>query len=278
MQQWQALGPEAVPMLARALGQGTSPVLRWYRNFRSRMPISLQRHLPRSADTVGIRRSAPLVLAALNCDISAAAKALGRALDDEDSHVRVNASICLKESMPKLGTDKARVVPYLVQAMQDPNNLVRENITQCLGNCPEQSRIVGPALVRGFDDPVQLNRYLAIISLKRMNLDEAAQGGAEPMLVRCLTNSDLEVSLNAAVMLSQLKYDPAREVPAFTELLADQRPGRPRVAAMALGRYGPLASPAIPALQHAFETGDPRLRVAASNALAQIDPQAAAKP
>src|SRR5580704_13870879 len=57
MQQWQALGPEAVPMLARALGQGTSPVLRWYRNFRSRMPISLQRHLPRSADTVGIRRS-----------------------------------------------------------------------------------------------------------------------------------------------------------------------------------------------------------------------------
>ena len=276
MQQWRALGPEAVPILARALGQGTSPLWKWYQRNWFKFPAALKKRLKFPQDQAGIRRNAPLVLSGLNCDISAAAPALGRALHDEDQDVRVNAAVCLKDLLPKLGPNKTGIVPELMEAMQDTNQLVRENVTQCLGNCPEQSRIVAPVLVRAFDDPVQFNRYLAVQSLKRMNLAEACKGGVGPMLVRSLQNDDLIVCLNAANMLSDMKCDPAKEVPVFTGMLSDYRPVRQHLAAVALGKYGPQASSAIPVLRHALETGEPRVRAAASNALDEIDPQTAA--
>jgi HEAT repeat protein len=277
MQQWRALGPEAIPILARALGHGTSPLGRWYQRNWYQLPMAMRNRLEKPWNLLAIRQNTLLVLAGLNCDITAAAPALGDALKDENQDLRVRAATLLKEKWPDLGLQKAGIVPELVQALQDTNQFVREKVTQCLGNCQEQSRMVAPALVRAFDDPVQFNRYLAVQSLKRMNLVEAGNGGVEPLLVRSLQNGDLNVCLNAATMLGDMKWDPAREISAFTEMLGDYRAVRQRLAAVALGKYGPQASSAVPALQHAFETGEPRVREAASNALVEIDPQTAAK-
>jgi HEAT repeat protein len=277
MQQWRALGAEAVPILARALERGTSPLGKWYQSAWYKFPVALKKRVARPVDPIFIHRNASLVLAGLNCDISAAAPALGRALHDDDESVRVNAAICLKELLPRLGPNKSSIVPDLVQAMQDTNHVVRENVTICLGNCPEQSRIVAPSLARGFDDSVQMNRYLAVQSLKRMNLEQVDKGDLGPMLIHSLQNNDFIVCLNAANILGDMKWDPALEVPAFTEMLGDYRSARQRIAAVALGKYGPQASSAIPALQRAFETGEPRVRTAASDALVEINPRPAAR-
>jgi HEAT repeat protein len=277
MQQWRALGAEAVPMLARALGTGTSPIERWYFNHWFKLPEAVKKRLAVPRITVTIRRNASAVLGGLTCDISKAAPALGRALHDEDEYVRVDAAICLNSALPKLGQDKSRILPDLLQAMQDTNHLVRENATQCLRNYEEQSRTVGPVLEKALGDPEEHNRYIAVQALKRLDQEEAGKGGAESILIRSLTNDDLIVCVNAALVLSEMKWNPGREVLEITKMLNDDRPGKQRMVAMALGKYGPEASSAIPALKHAFETGEPRVREAASNALVEIEPRAAAR-
>lgn len=277
LQEWQSLGPEAVPMLVRALGKGTSPLRKWYQASWYKLPRPVKMRLGMPQDPVPIRRNALFVLDRLTCDISPAAPALARALHDDDQDVRNNAALCLKDLLPKMGAGKARLVPALVDAMQDTNHLVRENVTQCLGSCPEQSAVIAPALVRAFDDSVQFNRYLAVQSLKRMDLEQADKRSLEPMLLRSLGNGDLVVCLNAAAILSREKWDPPKEVAAFTEMLNDYLPAKQHLAAVALGKYGPQAVPAVPALRRAFETGEPRVRDAARNSIVEIDPQAAAK-
>ncbi len=277
MRQWRALGLEAVPILSDALEYGTSPLEKWKETNWYKLPAGVRKQLEKPWEQIGIRRNALLVLAGLNCDISAAAPVLGGALHDQDQQVRVKAAICLKDLTPILGPQKAAILPDLVAATQDTNQIVRENVIKCLGNFQEQSRIAGPALVRAFDDPVQFNRFLALQSLKRIDLQKASKGGMEPPLIHSLQNDDLSVCLYAATILGDMKWDPAREVPAFTEMLGDYRPVRQRLAALALGKYGPQAASAVPALKHAYETGEPRVRDAASNALVKIDLETAAK-
>jgi HEAT repeat protein len=277
MQQWRALGPEAVPILAQALGTGASPIERWYFNHWFSLPRAVRKRLGVPRTTVTIRRNAPAVLDGLTCDISGAAPALGRALRDEESDVRVAVAVCLKNSMPRLGQGRLGLLPGLLQAMQDTNHLVRENATRCLGYYPQQSAIVCPVLEKAFGDNTQYNRYLAVQSLKRLNLEQAGRGDAEPALIRGLTNDDLIVCVNAALVLSDIKRDPKREVPEITKMLNDDPPAKQRMAAIALGKYGPQAYSAVPALQHAFETGEPGVRAAASNALVEIDPQKVAR-
>jgi HEAT repeat protein len=68
--------------------------------------------------------------------------------------------------------------------------------------------------------------------------------------------------------------DPAA-VPVPMELLHDEHPYVRRLAVEALGRMGPIAEPALPALIEASK--DPVLRPAALKALKAIDPGRAAE-
>jgi hypothetical protein len=268
--QWPTLGPEAVPILARALGVGTGPASGAYRRLWFRFPLWLKRRLAMPRNPVAIRRNAPVVLAALPGDIGAAVPALGRALHDEDDDVRINTAICLKERLTGLGPAKERVLPDLFQAMEDTNNLVRENVTQCLGCYPEDARTVAPVLAQALDDPVPLNRYLAAVLLRRMDSGEAAKGGTARVLLHCLWNSDLSVRITAAAKLAEMKSDPGNEVPELARMLNDSRPAIQRAAARALGNYGRDAASAVPMLRRAMANGEPQVRDAASNALAKI--------
>jgi non-SMC mitotic condensation complex subunit 1 len=275
IEQWRSLGPQAVPLLVRALRTGDSPEERWYRDHWYNLPTSLKKHLAFPQDPASIRINAALVLGCLTVDISDAAPALGRALRDEKPDVRVNASLVLKGLVPKLApAAKAQLVPDLLAALKDQNYLVRQNMIQCLGECPEESRLITPELARACDDTVQVNSYLATRSLKKMDPVEAAKGDAPTALMHCLVSSDTQVCMIAAEMLSTMKCDPRREVAAFTEMLGDYRPARQRIGAVALGKYGAEAVSAVPALQRALEMGEPRVRAAASNSLQQIQPPA----
>ncbi len=269
--QWRELGPDAVPILIQALGKGDSRGERWYRDHWYSLPKFLKKHLAWPQDPVNIRLNAALVLGCLTVDISDAAPALVRALHDQNGGVRVDASLVLKSLMPKLTpAAKAQLVPDLLAGLQDSDYNVRGNIIQCLGVCPGESRVITPALAKACDDNVQINRYLAALALKKMDPAEAAKGDAAPALMHCLGSNDSQVCMAAAEMLSKMKCDPRREVAVFTEMLEDYRPARQRIGAVALGKYGAEAAPAVPALQHTSETGEPRVRQAASNALEEI--------
>lgn len=275
IEQWRSLGPQAVPILCRALGQGTSPLRKKYQALWYKLPRWIKRRVSMPQDYFLIHRNALVVLAALRCDVNPAAPALARALYDDDSDVRIKSSAFLNKLFPGLGAERMRLVPDLVAALHDVQPEVRANAIQYLALCPEQSDVIAPAFVRAFDDPLPFNRAGAISSFKRMDL-RAAAPKIEPLLLGCLTNADLEVRVTATVTLSDLKYNPAREVPVFAAMLNDKLPGTQCMGAVALGKYGPQAASAAPALRHAFETGEPRVRHAASNALVQIDPSTAA--
>jgi HEAT repeat protein len=271
VEQWRGLGPAAVPILIEALGKGENPADRLYRNHWYSLPIFFRKQVAFPQDPVAIRANAALALGCLAVDISPAAPALGRALQDEKRDVRVNASLTLKGLTPRLSpAAKAELVPELLMAMDNTNFNGHENVIHCLGDCPEESRVITPALAKACDAPLQMDRYFAVMALKKMDLAEAAKGDAAPALMHCLGSSDFVVCMNAAQMLSAMKCDPKREVAAFTEMLGDRLPARQRTAAVALGKYGAAASSAVPALQHALETGEPRVRQAASNALILI--------
>jgi non-SMC mitotic condensation complex subunit 1 len=271
IEQWRGLGPTAVPILIEALGKGDNQAERWYRDHWYSFPKWLKKRTAFPQDPVNIRMNAALVLGCLTVDISNAAPALARALHDQNAGVRVNASLVLKSLAPKLTpAAKAQLVPDLLAGLQDIDYNVRGNIIQCLGDCPEESRIIAPALAKACDDMVQINRYLAAMLLRKMDPAEAAKGDAAPALMHCLGSSDLQVCMAAAELLSKMKCDPRREVAAFTEMLGDYRPPRQRIGAVALEKYGAQAASAVPALQHTLETGEPRVREAASNALEVI--------
>lgn len=272
IEQWRGLGPDAVPILIEALGRGDSKAERWYRDHWYSLPRWAKKRLGSPRNPGSIRMNAALVLGCLTVDISSAAPALGRALQDDNSYAQANAALTLKGLMPKLGPSaKAQLVPNLLAGLQDTDYSVRGNIIQCLGDCPEESRIITPALAKACEDAVQINRYVAMLSLKKMDPVEAAKGDAAPALMHILGSSDLQVCMAAADLLSRMKCDPRREVAAFTEMLGDYRPPRQRIGAVALGKYGAQAASAVPSLQRALETGEPQVRQAASNALEEIE-------
>ena len=81
----------------------------------------------------------------------------------------------------------------------------------------------------------------------------------------------------AVRLLPDRKGDAARIVPALIAALKDPEGDVRRSAAVGLGTFGEQAKEAIPALQALESDRDPRLRISARQAVARIDPSAAAK-
>jgi HEAT repeat protein len=95
-----------------------------------------------------------------------------------------------------------------------------------------------------------------------------------PVLVNSLQDPDANVRSFAAMSLGLFAREPATVVPALTRLLADQFARGE--AAYALGKFGPKAQSAVPALLEGLKKerqGVGEIR----NALKAIDPAAAAK-
>jgi HEAT repeat protein len=121
-----------------------------------------------------------------------------------------------------------------------------------------------------------------------------------PALTEACSHTNKEVRVLAALVLSKLKrgrIDVTFEIhpnsaytkPVFswgftgdailgiTNGLYDAKPGVRRASAEALGAYAFGAKKAVPTLLEAAKDSDEAVRVAVTNALKQIDPEAAAK-
>jgi HEAT repeat protein len=100
---------------------------------------------------------------------------------------------------------------------------------------------------------------------------------AVPALLAHLKGTNNSIAESVSLSLSELRLEPALVVPALTDRVLEDT-GRVRVlAAIALGRFGQDARPAVPALLGVLKVADPTLREFVTNALCKIDPQALKK-
>lgn len=215
------------------------------------------------------------------------------------------ASRYASDALVRLGTNS---LPQLLQAIDDPQTsaLSRSELTRLLGQIGQAhhstANDVVPALIRRLQDPdARTGREAAlalghcalrpdvavpalVASLKNSQIREAAASAlldydtasrpAVPALLEALNDS--EFGAKAAEILGLLALEPFLVVPALTQSLQSTNANLRAAAARALGNFGPLARPAIPALISILRGPEDRwTQAAAADALGELalDPE-----
>ena len=93
---------------------------------------------------------------------------------------------------------------------------------------------------------------------------------AIPILITSLRDPDPVIQGRAALALAVIRDEPSIAIPALTEVLARTNAAR-HEASIALGRYGPAATSAVPHLLECLVASDPLTRGSARNALKRIE-------
>jgi HEAT repeat protein len=104
-----------------------------------------------------------------------------------------------------------------------------------------------------------------------------AAKSAIPTLLMGLKTTNDYVRWNTALALGRIHGEPASVVPELMRLLDNSNLTTRCFDIQALGEFGTNAESAVPDLTVMLNDQDPNIRVSATNALKQIDPEAAAK-
>jgi HEAT repeat protein len=136
-----------------------------------------------------------------------------------------------------LGKD---AVPALIDLLRDPDSNVRLHAADCLGDIGPLAGAAVPHLVPFLGDTNRIVRWDATVNLGRIHMESAL---VVPILINSLnpTNAILPTTISV------------------------------------LGEFGEQAKPAVPALVQLLNSERENVRLEATNALKQIDPEAAAK-
>jgi HEAT repeat protein len=250
------------------------------------------------------RTAALRALAELGTDALGAVPALVRALGGtkaprEETYVRVGAATALG----KLGPRARAAVPSLAAALGDPQPEVRRASAEALAALDDRSDSVIRGLIASTRDTDESVRLASLNALRRLGAPEAQQAleqavpglarrladtdpegrrdaawrlaglgeSARPAadaLVRCLDDPDEWVRSFAAQALANLGPAARLAVGRLEKLLRSERTRLP--ATVALGRIGPEAEAAVPALLMVIEDPDDAARHAAAEALFRI--------
>ena len=239
------------------------------------------------------------------CDVTAQdlANALRPLLKDKEILVRVRAGEAIATLAPKETHD---AIPAIIEGIE--TNLIHAHEADVLlqGVIAEAM----PLLIKGLDhedDSVHykfvtaINRWpeLAmphlVLAIKNDNARIRAgaayamgsnayrqnrnlQANAIKSLVPALKDHDVEVRLRAATSL--LRFGSAQikdTIPVFTACLSNDVPRRRERAASSLGRIGPTAASAIPALLKMLKDTTFQVRVEAAIAIIKIEPRYASE-
>jgi HEAT repeat protein len=191
----------------------------------------------------------------------------------------ISAAEALGAVSPRSGEG---ISAFLAQLKQG-DNFVKETAIERLGRLGRNAAVAVPALAAIARDVASIHRYGAVKALSRIDPQHET---ILPALIGLLNNPrphpedfDEEVEIITTLGLMGLKALPA--VPSLVRVLEDKNPekrdggGPAERAARALGRIGPAARDAIPALIKAMKT-DHYVRISAARALVSMGP--AAKP
>lgn len=186
-----------------------------------------------------------------------------RDLQSRRDRVRAEAAHALGDaSEPE---DRARAVPALIAALDDPRPEVRTEAALSLGDL-DSERAVEP-LEQRLEDPVPAARQAAAIALGRLGA-----GAAFPALARALAEGPADLRFQAATSLAEIDPERARE--PLLAALADSDGEVVGAAALALGAIGEAAAVA-PLVALLDDWSRPQTRFDIGYALADLgDPRA----
>ena len=200
-------------------------------------------------------------------------------LKNADGNRRMSAALALKE----MGAVAKAAVPALVETLQTPSVQTRLPgnrwaVAQALWAIdPGQTSVIVPAMANELADPTAWNRHMAALVLAEMGPEARDAASA---LFSGLTDQDPHVRLYCAYALLRIGvYDEATKHQAVQILVDGLQPKRNirdrQTAARLLGKLGPTANEAVPALTEVLNgNDDAELSKLAREALSKIGPSA----
>lgn len=182
--------------------------------------------------------------------------------------------------------DKTALLPELIRSMQGDDASERNNALVSLQYYSNQKETAVPLIVNALQDPDPVVRMMAVRALDKIDPHNPANSKSVSVLVGCMTapqgGSSLAASrfpfeaTQAATILGELHREPDVSVPALIQALQSDDRYLRQSAAVALGRFGGQAKTAVPALTKALEDSDTHVRRQAAAALKLINSGAAA--
>ena len=252
----------------------------------------------RDADT-SVRKGAIKALGAIGSGAEAAVPELATALKTGDKALRIE----LIHALGKIGTTAAAAVPQLIEFVDDDSSDLRAALFAALGSIGPGAKPVVPALLKAVKDVNPETRAHAVAALAKIEADAKA---VMPILDEALADQSaavrkvaaeaagklgeaaqdavpklfalLKAEEDRAVALDSLRQIKVKSTPLLVEALSINDPSVRLFACESLGRLGPLAKDAIPALKKALNDDYDIVRRQARMALRRIEEEGEKKP
>jgi HEAT repeat protein len=271
-----AIGPdaaEAVPTLAKLLGNGHQPKL------RLEAAMALSSIGPEAASALpellnSLDKNDPVVMPGAIFAIGRLG-ALGRPAEKKlrdlvargDPFTRVIGTWAICKINPDNQKLIADSLPVLVTALIDKEPRTRAAATKSIVDLKPRPALLMPAIDKIMDAvrPDSMNNIVEAVA--------DAGVPAVPILVKAL--SDESQRPKVAAILGRLGPEAKEAAPALANILEkDKSPAARREALIALGSIGPFAAEQSPAIAKVLKDNDVQLRAAACYALGKIGPLA----
>jgi HEAT repeat protein len=193
-----------------------------------------------------------------------AAQAIGERLEnDSDPQIRKAAAGILE----KIGPDAKAAVPSLIVGLKDTGHDVSWWCASALGKIGPAAKDAVPGLITLMKSNSSSEAYTAAIALGRIG---PGAKEAVPELLRVVEKNPHHIRAQAAEALWHIEKN-KDAIPALNRMVLHTTGNDMGAAAEALGRIGPDAKLAVPALEHALRHQGSLVAVKAALALWQIE-------
>jgi hypothetical protein len=285
LQAFRAMGTNAAPMLLKAISARDSFWMKSYSTLCRLLPVSVRRRTRRISAQDG-QNAAQLVIIN-DPNMRAILPDLVQLLStSKDNRGRIYIVGCVCSLM----TDKdTYCLPMLTDCLKDTNALVQYQAIGALERLGESAKPALPQLVTIMNDSNVLSagliipgwdagleiRLRAAHSVWKISNDTT---GPEIVYHEGLASTNSHAQAYSAIYLSEMLPEDLSAMPKIEQLLQSSDQAEEMIAASMVGRYGPAARDAVPALRNMISgASDANLRAAALRSLKKIDPAAAAE-
>lgn len=225
-------------------------------------PVPLLKPQPVDQISRSVSRSAPILVESPS-ETDPAERAFMQLVDARDNP-KPTAWEEAEQTLEKLGKD---AVPTLISKLNSPDVDVRELATMWLVRLGPDAANTERELARVLDDESDFVRVNAASALSHL---PAYSDRVIPTLTELLSHAEFSVRITAATALGNAGELAASAVPQLVETL-DGEDDLQAAALTTLGRIGPAAKPALPAVQQLWQTSaNATVKAAASEAFQAI--------